>query len=263
MYLNTLFSGASSMKKTQEEMIMRAMDVMTQPVISVAPDTSVLEAARLMLQHKISGLPVVEPQGIVIGIVTEGDFLRRAETDTQRRRPRWLEFLVGPGRLASEYVHTSGRKVDDVMTADVHTVAEDAPLEDVVRLMERYGIKRVPVLRGQELVGIVTRANLMRALISAATGAHPASASDAAIRTRLLAELAKQPWAPVGAIDITVRDGTVTLSGVLTDDRQRQALKVAAENIPGVKQVEDQLAWLVPGTGMVGEPPVIVGPDNR
>src|SRR5215204_999737 len=113
---------------------MRAMDVMTQPVISVTPNTSVLEAARLMLQHKISGLPVVDPQGIVIGIVTEGDFLRPSETGTQRRRPRWIEFLVGPGRLASEYVHTSGRKVVDVMTADVRTVAEDAPLEDIVRL---------------------------------------------------------------------------------------------------------------------------------
>jgi CBS domain-containing protein len=242
---------------------MKALDVMTQPVISVEPDASILEAARLMLQHRISGVPVVDAKGKLVGMVTEGDFLRRAETGTQRRRPRWIEFLVGPGRLASEYVHTSGRKVDEVMSVDVHSVTEDTPLDDIVQLMERYGIKRVPVVRGETLVGIVTRANLLRALVGVAKAAQPPLAGDEAIRTRIMAELAKQPWAPLGAIEIAVRDGAVTLSGVLTDDRQRQALKVAAENIPGVKKVEDRLAWLVPGTGMVGEPPVIVGPQER
>jgi CBS domain-containing protein len=242
---------------------MKALDVMTQPVISVAPSDSILDAAGLMLQHRISGLPVIDAQGNLVGVVTEGDFLRRAETGTQRRRPRWIEFLLGPGRLASEYVHTSGRKVDEVMTTDVHTVSEDAPLEDVVRLMERRAIKRVPVTRGGNVVGIVTRQNLLRALVGAAETSTGPAATDEAIRARLVAELAKAPWAPLGAIDIAVRDGVVTLSGVLTDDRQRQALKVAAENISGVKEVEDQLAWLVPGSGMAGEPPVIVGPQDR
>src|SRR5262245_30287471 len=148
-YSRTLVFAASMRRQ-----VMKALDVMTQPVIAVASDASVLEAARLMLQHKISGLPVLDTQGRLAGMVTEGDFLRRAETRTQRRRPRWLEFLVGPGRLASEYVHASGRRVDDVMTSEVHTVAEDAALDDIVRLMERYRIKRVPVLRGDKLVGI-------------------------------------------------------------------------------------------------------------
>jgi CBS domain-containing protein len=132
----------------------------------------------------------------------------------------------------------------------------------VVQLMERYGVKRVPVVRGHNLVGIITRANLMRALVSAAVaaaGAQPAAGSDAAIRERLIAELNKQPWAPVNGIDIKVTDGVVTLSGVITDERQRPALCVAAENIAGVKKVEDRLAWLIPGTGIVGEPPVIIG----
>jgi CBS domain-containing protein len=128
--------------------------------------------------------------------------------------------------------------------------------------MERYGIKRVPVVRGGELVGIVTRVNLMRALIGAAKAAPSLSTSDKAIRERLLADLKNQPWAPVEAIDITVRDGVVTLSGVITDDRQRPALCIAAENVPGVKKVEDRLAWLIPGTGLVGEPPVVVGPPQ-
>jgi len=241
---------------------MKARDVMTQPVISVAANASILEAIRLMLQKRISGLPVVDASQNLVGILTEGDFLRRIETGTQRRRPRWINFLMGPGRLADEYVQASGRRVEEVMTGDVRTAAEDTPLEEVVDLMERYGIKRVPVVRGDELVGIVTRANLMRALIGAAKGAIPLSTSDAAIRERLLGELKKQPWAPVDAIDITVRDGVVTLSGVIMDDRQRPALCVAAENIPGVKKVEDRLAWLIPGTGIVGEPPVVVGPPQ-
>jgi CBS domain-containing protein len=241
---------------------MKAMDVMSRPVIAVAPDDSVFEAARLMLQHKISGLPVIDAGGQLVGMVTEGDFLRRAESGTQRRRPRWIEFFMGPGRLASEYVHASGRRVDEVMTREIRTVTEDVSLEDIVRLMERFGIKRVPVLRGRDVVGMVTRANLMRVLIGAAKAAHAASSDDTAIRQRLLAALDKELWAPVGAIDIAVSDGVVTLSGVITDERQRQALCVAAENIPGVKRVEDRLAWIVPGTGIVGEPPVIVGPPG-
>jgi CBS domain-containing protein len=240
---------------------MRAKDLMAQPVVSIGPDAPVLEAIRIMLQRKISGLPVVDAAGNLVGMVTEGDFLRRVETGTLRRRPRWIEFFVGPGRLAQEYVHASGRKVNEVMTAGVHTVAEDTALDDIVRLMERYGIKRVPVVRGQELVGIVTRANLMRALVSAATAAAaPPSAGDAEIRERLLAHLEAQPWAPGCVIDIAVANGVVTLSGALTDDRQRQALCVAAENIPGVKQVEDRLVWISPGTGIVGEPAMVLAP---
>ena len=241
---------------------MKASDVMARPVISVAANASILEAIRLMLQNRISGLPVVDASQNLVGMVTEGDFLRRIETGTQRRRPRWINFLMGPGRLADEYVHASGRRVEEVMTGDIHTAAEDTPLEEIVDLMERYGIKRVPVVRGGELVGIVTRVNLMRALIGAAKAAPLLSTSDKAIRERLLADLKNQPWAPVEAIDITVRDGVVTLSGVITDDRQRPALCIAAENVPGVKKVEDRLAWLIPGTGLVGEPPVVVGPPQ-
>jgi len=242
---------------------MNAADVMAQPVISIPQDASILEAIRLMLQHKISGLPVVDATGRLVGIVTEGDFLRRIETGTQHRRPRWIEFLIGPGRLASEYVQSRARKVEEIMTPEVRTVQQDASLEDVVRLMERRRVKRVPVLRGQDLVGIVTRANVMRALAGAIKGAQPVSTDDAAIRDRLLAELEKQSWAPTGAIDIAVSDGVVTLSGVITDDRERQALRVAAENIQGVRKVEDQLAWLVPGSGMGGEPPLVIGPAER
>jgi CBS domain-containing protein len=233
---------------------MKASDVMTRGVVSIGPDSSILEAVRLMLQHKISGLPVIDGSGALVGIVTEGDFLRRAETGTQRKRARWIEFLMGPGKLASEYVHTSGRKVDEVMTAEVQTVTEDAPLEKIVHLMERYRIKRVPVVRGGKIVGIVTRANLVRAVAGLALEARPSSAGDIAIRARLVADLEKQPWAPLGLIDVAVKDGVVTFSGALADERQRLALRVAAENVAGVKKVEDHLIWVEPNTGVVMEP---------
>src|SRR5439155_17984592 len=146
---------------------MKAKDVMTRPVISVEPGTSVQQAAQLMLQRRISGLPVIDKSGRLVGIVTEADFLRRAEMGTQRKRARWLEFLMGPGRLADEYVHTHGRKVEEVMTTDPATVAENSALGEVVELMEKHRIKRLPVVRGNQVVGIVSRANLLHALASA------------------------------------------------------------------------------------------------
>lgn len=234
---------------------MKVVDVMTREVVSIAPDASVMEAVRLMLQHKISGLPVIDGSGKLQGVVTEGDFLRRVETGTERKRSRLVEFLLGPGRLATDYVHTTGRKVDEVMTPDARTVGEDEPLEKVVHLMERYRIKRVPVVRGDKVVGIVTRQNLMRALASLALAEHPVAADDATIRERLLAELKRQSWAPVGLIDVVVKDGVVKLSGALTDERERQAIRIAAENIPGVKKVEDHLVWIEPNTGVIVEAP--------
>jgi CBS domain-containing protein len=234
---------------------MNVSDVMTPDVLSVTPDASVVTTAQLMLQKRISGVPVIDDHGNLAGIVTEGDFLRRAETDTGRRRPRWIEFFMGPGRLSDEYVRLSGRKVSDVMTREVQTVPPDAPLEQAVRLMERRNIKRVLVVDNGKVVGIVTRANLLHAMASFAHEIAPLSAEDAAIRERLLHELKVQPWAPVTAIDVTVRKGVVQLSGIITDERQRQALRVAAENIPGVKDVEDNVVWVEPVSGFYAEAP--------
>jgi CBS domain-containing protein len=232
---------------------MKAKDVMTPEVTTVTPETSVLEAIRLMLQRKISGLPVVDAAGTLVGMVSEGDFLRRAELGTERHAPRWIEFLAGPGRLANAYVHAKGRKVRDVMTAKVHAVEDDASLNEIVEMMERHRVKRVPVLRRGKLVGIVTRANLLRALAGMQRAEPATASSDLTIRTRLMAELAKQPWAPLVAIDILVSGGVVKLSGAIMDDRQRQALRVAAENIPGVRKVEDHLVWIEPMSGTVIE----------
>jgi CBS domain-containing protein len=239
---------------------MKAKDVMTSPVISVEPDAAILQAVRIMLQRRVSGLPVIDKDGQLCGIVTEGDFLRRAETGTERRRPRWLEFLIGPGKLAQEYAHSHARKVHDVMTPDPVTVTEDTLLEDIVRLMEKRQVKRVPVVRRQEVVGIVSRANLLHALASVMREVRPVEQSDEAIREQLLADLGKQPWAPLALIDPIVHDGIVELWGTITDERERRALVVAAENVSGVKAVSDHLAWVDATSGMViyqsDEPPV-------
>jgi CBS domain-containing protein len=233
---------------------MQAQDIMTKPVIFIGPDDTVARAIRVMLQNHISGLPVVDAAGCLVGMITEGDFLRRVETATERKRPRWLEFLAGGGQLASEYVRTHARRVSDVMTADPVVVAEDAPLEDVVTLMEKRRIKRVPVVKDGKVVGIVSRANLLHALASVAGEAAPAKVEDQVIRQWLLAELEQQSWAPSATLDVVVRDGVVDLWGTITDERTRQALIVAAENVPGVKRVNDHVAWIDPTSGMLFQP---------
>jgi CBS-domain-containing membrane protein len=232
---------------------MNVADIMTRPVISVTPATTIAEAARLMLQHRISGLPVVDADGRVVGIVTEGDLLRRAETGTERRRARWLEFLVAPGRLATDYAHAHARKVGEVMSPAVVSVAPQDSLAEVVQRMERHRVKRLPVIEAGRLVGIVSRANLVRALVHNLPK-RPASAAapgDAAIRQSILDEISRQPWGPRASVDVRVEDGVVELHGSIIDERERTALIVLAENTPGVKQVVDHLIWVEPVSGFV------------
>ena len=189
-------------------------------VISVEPDATVLQAARLMLQQHISGLPVIDKVGRLVGVLSEGDFLRRRETQTEQRRSRWLELLMGPGKIAAEYAHAHGQKVSEVITHDVYTVDEDTALEDVV-LMEPRRIKRVPVLRGNKVVGIVTHSNLMYAMVSLARSVPTTASADLAIRDQLMAVMQKEKWAPAAMTNIVVRDGVSTL-GTVFDERQRE-----------------------------------------
>src|SRR5262249_48588888 len=159
--------------------------------------------------------------GTLVGIITEGDFLRRNETGTLRRRSRWMEFLLGPGRLGEEYARAAARRVEDVMTRDVQSVSEDTPVSDIVELMERRHIKRVPVTTGEgQLVGMVTRKNLMRAVAKALPDV-PVNESDKVIREQLLKELKDKPWAPL-SFDPVVTDGKVRLVGTIMDGRQAQ-----------------------------------------
>jgi CBS domain-containing protein len=241
---------------------MEVAEIMSRHVLTVPPDARVELAAGFMLDQHIGGLPVCGPDGRLVGIVTESDLLRRAETGTERHRPRWLEFVLGPGKLAEEYAHSHARRVEEVMTRDVATAGPRDSLEHVVGLMERKRIHRVPVLDGDRLVGIVTRADLMRALLSAGREMAPGPASDEQIRVRMWDELERQPWATPGMLHVLVRDGVVTLSGGVPDPRQIDALRVMAQNIPGVREVKDDLAWVDYLSGVVvdmsdvpGKPP--------
>lgn len=222
---------------------MQVAEVMTRRVITVNEHARLAEAVGLMLRHGISGLPVTGASGGLVGILTEGDLLRRAETGTARRRPRWIEFLLGPARIAEEYVRSHALTVAEVMSTNVVTVAPDTSLERVVELMEKKRIRRLPVLEAGYLVGIVTRANLMQALMSVAHDLPAGPVSDEQIRAQLWAELERKPWALPGMVTIFVRDGVVNLRGAVADPRERDALRVAAENIPGVRSVRDDLVW--------------------
>ena len=228
---------------------MQAKDVMTRNVLTVRQDDSVIDTAKLMLKNRISGMPVVDASGALVGMITEGDLLRRTETQTERRRPRWLQFLLGPGHAAEEFAQTHGRKVGEVMSLRPHCVSDDASLEEVVLLMERHHIKRVPVLREDRLVGIISRANLMDALVSLAKFAPPVAEADREVRDTILSQMAASTWAPSATVNVTVNDGIVDFWGAIVDDRDRKALKVLAENIPGVREVHDHMVWIEPYSG--------------
>jgi len=233
---------------------MRAHQIMTRSVATVAPDATILEAANIMLRQHVSGLPVVDAAGKMVGIVSEGDFIRRSEIGTQRKRGRWLKFLLGTGGAATDYVHEYGRKISDVMTSEPLTVTEDATLEEIVNVMETNSVKRLPVMKGDKLVGIVSRANLLQAVASLAREIPDPTADDDHIRSRVIAAIEKNDWSPFG-LNVIVRDGIVHLSGVVTEERSRQAAMVAAQNVAGVQKVHDHLCWVDTMSGMYVESP--------
>jgi CBS domain-containing protein len=233
----------------EQEIFMRAHQIMVRSVITVSPEATILEAANTMLRSHVSGLPVVDATGKLVGVVSEGDFIRRSEIGTQRKRGRWLKFLLGSSVAATDYVHEHGRKVADVMTADPVTIAEDATLEEIVTSMETNGVKRLPVMRDGKLVGIVSRANLLQAVASLTREIPDPTADDDHIRSRIIAVLENNDWSPFG-LNVVVRDGIVHLSGVITDEGSRQAAMVAAQNVTGVKKVHDHLCWVDTMSGM-------------
>jgi CBS domain-containing protein len=228
---------------------MRAHQIMTRPVITVTPDTTIVDAANIMLQKHVSGLPVVDAAGKLVGIISEGDFIRRSEIGTQRKRGRFLKFILGPGQEAADFVHEHGRKIAEIMTPEPLTIGEETPLEEIVRLMEKNNVKRLPVIRADKIVGIVSRSNLLQAVASLARDFPDPTADDDHIRNRIIDALAKNDWCPFG-LSVIVRDGIVHLSGVITEERSRQAAIVAAENVTGVSKVHDHLCWVDTMSGM-------------
>jgi CBS-domain-containing membrane protein len=221
---------------------MRAHQIMTRDVATIGEAASISEAATMMLDRHISGLPVVDAAGRLVGVVSESDFMRRAETGTQRRRNRWLRFFAGPGVAADEYVRAHGRKVSEIMTPDPVTVSEDASLEDLVGLMEKNSIKRLPVMHAGRMVGIVTRANLLRTVAGLARDIPDPTADDERLRKRIVEAISNKDWSPLD-LQVAVRDGVVHLHGLIESEAARKAAIVATENVAGVKEIRDHLFW--------------------
>lgn len=221
---------------------MKAKDVMTQGVLTVGPGTSVDEIAGLLLERHISAVPVVDTANRILGIVSEGDLMRRPETGTERRLSWWLRIIADRDTLAREYTKSHGSDAQSIMTRDVVTVTEDAELADIAQILEKKRIKRVPVVRDGRLVGIVSRANLLQGLAvkKGAIGAE-AKVDDERIRSELLEALQKEPWASRGTLNVVVDSGVVHLYGLVASDAEREALVVAAKGTGGVRAVEDHL----------------------
>lgn len=218
---------------------MRASDVMTSSVITVKPETPVADVARLLVERRISGVPVVDQQGRVVGILTEGDLFRRHELGTERRRGRLLEMFTSNVTLAAEYVQSHGRTAGDVMTSEVISVTPDTALTTISDIFEKERIKRVPVIKDGRLLGIVSRGNLVQALGSLDNGEPSSAADDRRIRDEVLAEFTRLPWGLDSESNVVVASGIVHLWGLVGTRQEQAALRVAAEAIPGVKGIMD------------------------
>jgi CBS domain-containing protein len=217
---------------------MNAADIMVRDVISVGPEDTVRNAATILLNRRITAAPVLSDNGRLVGIVSEGDLIRRAEIGTERRRSSWLELFTGP-EMAADFVKAHAVKVGDVMTKEVITAPEDASLATIATLLEKSGIKRVPIVRGKKVVGLVSRSDILRAFASSALPAGPVSRSDKAIRDAIFEQIRALPLDRPWLLTVVVTDGTVELWGPVESEQERQAVRVAAEGTPGVKSVND------------------------
>jgi CBS-domain-containing membrane protein len=220
---------------------MKAADVMVSNVITVDVNATIGDTAALLLNNHISGAPVVDEKGGLVGIVSEGDLMRRPEIGTTRRHSWWLELISTEWASANEYIKSHSRKVADVMTRDVITAKPDTPLGEVAALLERKRIKRVPIVEGAKLVGLVVRANILQALASASKKLPSlASRDDAELRKKVSSRMASEPWRPI-MLTVTVQDGMVDLWGLVHSAEQKKAAQLAAETTPGVRAVVNNI----------------------
>lgn len=221
---------------------MKASDIMATNVVTIGASATIHDVAKLLLDKHISAVPVVSEKGELLGIVSEGDLLRRAEVGTEKRRSWWLQALTSKDALADEFVKSHADKVTDVMTYNVITAEPDATLGEIATLLEKNGIKRVPIVNAGKVVGIVSRANIIQALASIAKRGLPeVKADDADVRERILAQFKAQPWTKPLMVNVVVNDGIVDLWGVVDSQAEKRAVRVATETIPGVRLVNDNL----------------------
>ena len=219
---------------------MKAADVMVTNVITVRQDTPVAKIAEVLLANRISAVPVVNDKDVLVGIVSEGDLIHRVEAGTERHRSWWLELLTGKELLAHEFVKSHARKAADVMTHPVVSVLPDTPLGDIASLLEKHRIKRVPVATNGKIIGIVSRANLIKALVSSAKAAEQ-SVDDLTLHGNILAQLRSKPWFDSSTINVVVNNGAVELWGIVDSETEKDAIRVAVEVTPGVRQVSNRL----------------------
>jgi len=224
-------------------------ELMTKTVISVAPDTNLSDAARIMLDQHLSGLPVIDRAGTLVGVVTEGDLLRRAELDTIGSPVGWLKSFLMPSTVAADFVRTHGRRVSEIMSDDPITVTPETSLQDLAMLMRVKKIKRVPVVKDGAVVGVIARVDLLKALALKLIEV-PEKMTDAEIAAYINKTIAMEKWAPKTGMRIAVHDHVVDLEGVIFSNAERDAVRVIAENAPGVKEVHDHLMYVDPGSGM-------------
>jgi CBS domain-containing protein len=220
--------------------MLAAADVMTTEVVTVSPDATVPDVAALLYSKCISGVPVVDAGGHILGIVTEGDLVLREAIVGEHRRSWWLSLFDEPNGLARDYAKTHGRVAKDIMTTPVISIDPDTTLAQIAKTLERHRIKRVPVLKDNKLVGIVTRSNLLQALATVDVSRQDVY-DDRVIRQQLLTELQKQRWVHMSLKNVVVQDGIVSIWGMVSSDDERRALRIAAENVPGVRGIEDNL----------------------
>lgn len=221
---------------------MLVKDVMTSPAITVDATAELSDVVPFMLEKRLSGVPVIDDVGRLVGVLSEGDLLRRIEIGTHSVKDRWWLRLFATHTPAEIYRRTHGRKVSDVMTHTPITIEAHDTLADAARLMQNMKIKRLPVLQDNALVGILSRADFMKALSRCLAPAHKKpDMLDAEIRDTIISEINQQPWAADCAISVDSHGGQVTITGVTPTDDQRLAILVAAEGIVGVRQVSDRI----------------------
>lgn len=219
---------------------MHAADIMTRNVITVGPKTEVREIVDLMLKNHISAVPVLDDSGRVIGMVSEGDLMRRVENNTDRRDSWWLTALFSARNDVDAYIKSRGRRAEDIMTRDPITISEDTPLYKIAQTLEKKRIKRVPVVTDGKLVGIVSRSNLLQGFSMMQKDAA-AAADDKTTRNAIVKELEDKLGISGNNTNVVVVDGVVTLWGLVDSEAQRKAAGIAAESTSGVKEVHNNL----------------------
>lgn len=219
---------------------MKARDLMTPDVVTVAPNTPVMGVARLLAERHISGVPVTDADRKILGVVTEGDLIKQVSGRSDESPGFFKSLFADPARMAEQYVKSHGRTAADVMTPNPMTVTEDTPAGNIAEMLDKEHIRRVFVTRDGRLVGVVSRADLLRALVSP----HPTTTgdiSDEGIYRAIMTEMKKQPWASTFYTTVVVKDGVVEFYGYCGTDDYRRALRVLAEGVAGVKRVEDHM----------------------